>query len=1353
MKILTCCFYLLVIPLALFAEDVPENLTPKAKATAGTRKDSDPYGAPKLADGDLKTRWASEHNPKLPYAITLDWTEEQNADLVVVDIFSSAKDYAVWKSFEITLSDGTTLKKDLKPGDDPKQFIRFDAPHRITSLTLRILEVQKPELYVGVSEIGVYLDPRHYVKMPSEIKSIAKPKNRVEIPVGAPRQHPCVYVNSEDLKRAKRNSETTEWGREAREKIIRLARPWLENDETFWLQFLPEPGACYAYGQTGCPVCGGSMGAWEGANCHWKNPGKIKCSKCDIVFPNETFRDDGTGYKAKDGRIHYLTGIWNAWVTEQWCNAIPNLAVAFILTGEDKYAQRAAFFLDALASIYAESTAGSWDYPSSPPSGRLARPWYQVARVLHRLARVYDLIYKNPALDAPSIRPTLEKKFSPGPRAQQRAVGRADACGTTRPSMTKRENIDINLMQDGAYYCYSHTFENALGNGYADYMRGALAVGALLNIPEYVYHSILSPTSIYSMTDNNGDRDGEYFETTLGYSRHTRELYLTFAEPLRYWRDGKYPNGINLYDHPKFRNFYIFPDLRFKIAGHIPNFGDVGPDSSFIIPEKIPYSNSDYLFAEHLYFGASGEAKNDFARILSYLSQGNVEKQRKSATAGEWLLFHADPVDCAKPANLSGDLDRKLNRSWFMGQKGIGILRDGDLKNAQGALLRYGPSLVHGQLDDLGLLYYAKGWQLTYNIGYGFGGAHTRTGWAHQTASHTLVTVNEKSQGGKNSGSGGSLYLFCETPALKLMEADSPLSYKDQDVEEYRRTAALIGEGKDQVLLDIFRVKGGSQHDYIIGTQPQNVSISGVKLAPEEGSLAGKEYAWGEKILKDGDISGYPNRPYWNAPPGNGYGFFYGIQRGVLGASPVQVDWELGGPIKTHFRLHPLCQDPMEIILAKGPGFLPQNKKAGYMILRNKGEKNLKSAFVTLMEPYSISAKTEEGFSAFQLVEKLAETNVETKMLESASCLLVKGTKPGDFAGFDLEIAATGNYRVKACFYKAASYGTVALSIDGKPFEKHFAAGEGTINEHAYVDFGAVQLSTGKHRLRFELTAEANQYYAGISKVAFLPEDKKETLNPAEPKPIVAKAERVAVTGKSEVEPVGVRFERNGLDEYFFSAGLKGEKLSAKTAGGIMSWEGAALYAAFRGKKLESLAAHGVKNIALNDKPLVKGMGVVEGKVVKINAEEHWVETDVPLPKDLPEGAMAAFSNPRYSRNTAYRIYGTSGSRLLLGEQALTLGRGRVLQILGPKTLSIDIPHEYCRSKLNPPNSRFFDGKRITGANGGKTVIRSFKYDGKNPSVLEVDDSNALQEGEEFYYDDLQPGDRIVIPLTVKQTF
>ena len=1182
--------------------------TPSAMSAASPGEGK--YGILRLLDQKKATHWASQTGYELPHWVKLDWEEAVLLDTVTVDIFArdGANLYAYWKAAQVELDDGTTASVEFQPDDSDWTIFRFDKPVRTRSLTLRISDVYDKKTYLGINEIGVFLDPQRLIKPP---RRLARPQRSEELDVLGGQPHPIVYINQEDLARARQNAEATDWGKAEKAKILAEAARWLKHDEDYWLGFLPPPGACYAYGFTACPICGSPCGTWGGARCVWDRPRTVACAEAHVL-PDAEHPDDGTGYTASDGRIHYMVGSWNSWVTEQWTRgALPGLTHAFALTGDEKYARRAAFFFDALASIYAESTSGSWDYPSRPPSGRFARPWYQVARNLVVFVDAYDLIYDSRALDEPSVRPGIEATFPKGPTAQQRAVGTTDAKGRSWPGMTRRENIDLNMMRDGAYYCYSHTFGGMLHNGHADYMRGSLAVGVLLGIPEYVDHTIESPFSIYAMLANNADRDGRYYETALGYAMHARNLYLTFVGPLGNWRSEKYPQGINLFDDPRMRSFYFLPDSVMNMAGHVPNFGDCGPDNRQRFPSELPFTARDIAFAEHLYAASSGPRKDDLGKMLNHICGGRVEALRRNSSIRRWLLYHADPLPDSLGSKLDADLKDRVFGSWFLGQKGIVILRDGKGRDAQGALLRYGPSLNHGDLDDLGLLYYGKGWQLPYEIGYGLGSTHSQVGWASQTVSHSLVTVNEASQSG---GSGGSLHLFADLPSLKLTEADSPLSYSSQGVRQYRRTVALVGRGKDQYLIDLFRVRGGNRHDYGIGVQGQDFTVQNVELGPqEEGSLAGTEHAWGEKIGRDGDIAGYPNKPYWHAPPGNGYGFFYDMRRGPA-KRPCQVDWSLGGDIQARFRVHLLPETETEVVLAKAPGLYPHNRNASYLMARRKGP-DLVSGFAAVMEPYA---------------------------------------------------KATG--------------------ADGSP-----AA------------------------------------------------------------PILDLAERVDIEceADSEVVPIGVHLRRHGRDEYLFSAGPDAHEKTAQTAFGEVRWRGAALFVAVEGKSIRTLATIGAWDVRLDGRPCGPKQGIFSGRVVGLNHEERWVETDSQFSSDENAAPIVCFSSPGYSRKTAYRIYDlrptADGTRISLGPQPMLLGQGRVHQI-EPGAILSDVPHDYGRSVVGGSNPRFFDGKLVTSQSGASTHIKTMQFG--NPTKLQVESAEGFQAGDTLYYYDVQKGDRLTIPAT-----
>lgn len=1336
---------------------IPENLAQKARpsASSSATPDDGKYGALRLNDGDADTHWASANNT-LPQWVRLDWDEVQEVDTLSVSLFAtpSMELYASWKRFEVELSDGTKIARDVEADKQGTHLLRLEAPHRITWLKLTILSVYEPKHYVGVSEVGVYRDPDKRIR---EKRPQPVPLPREAIPVLGGRPHPTVYVTAEDVARARRNAEQTEWGRLTKEQILQNAARWLERTEEEWLRFLPEPGACYAYGFTGCPICGAGWGQWGNARCSWEEPGKVKCAN-GHVLPDAEHPDDGSGYQGPDGRIHYFVGSWNAWVTEQWQHgAITNLAHAYALTGDERYADRAAFFLDALASIYAESTSGSWDYPSSPPSGRFARPWYQVARNLVPFVEAYDLIYNSPALQKPSLRPRLEKNFPQGPTLQQRVVKTPDAHGKSWEGMTRRENIDVNLMQDGAYYCYAHTFSGALHNGHADYMRGALAVGALLNIPTYVHNAIESPYSIYAMIANNCDRDGRYYETALGYALHCRDLYLTFTEPLRNWRDEKYPQGVDLFQDARFRTFFLLPDLTMDVAGHALNFGDCAPDPRYVPASDEKFSLTDYNFAERLYAGCTGKEREYFGRLLAYLAGGDVERARASAPSiRRWLLYHADPVPVLEKPTLPPDLQRKVFGSWFLGQKGLAILRDGSGPNAQGALVRYGPTLNHGHLDDLNLAYYAKGWQCTYEIGYGLGSTHTQVGWARQTASHTLVVVNESPQrGGPGGGSGGSLYLFARLPGIKILEADSPLSYAAEGVSQYRRTVALIGEGRDQYLVDFFRVAGGHQHDYLVGSQDQQFTVGGITLGPEEeGSLAGLEHAWGEKLGVDGDVKGFPNRPYWNPPPGNGYGFFYDMRRAPT-AGPWWVDWLLGGPNEAHFRVHVLPEGPAEAIVAKAPGLYPHIRKASYLILRRKGE-NLRSRFASVMEPYAnVLPRGLVGFT--ELLRRRADSRGELVSMPNYEALLLRGQQIGDFAAFTLSVPEAGEYDVVGRFLRSPSYGVARVLVDGQPVGEPWSGVGNAVEGPFTVTFGRVRLQKGDHRVAVEMTQGAERYLIGIASLGLVPAGLMEAA--AAPKPILTAVERLSVAGDDVAEvPIAVRVRRGNREEVFASqvplTGQPGERVpsnSVPIGSSQLVWSGGVVYVAMQGNEAVEAALHGGERLRAGGLQIQAQTAAHFGRVVALDYEKNTVDVDCRLPTVGLEGEGVYFSNPRYSRNTAYRIERIealpNGSRIHLGSQTMVLGQGRVADVLDEHTLTTEIPHDYARSVVGGTNDAFFNGKRIVAEDGTFTHLREVNYG--NPMRLVVDDASRFEPGHVFRYLDVQEGDAFTIPTAI----
>lgn len=1347
-----CCLLAAITSAFTAVAAEPERTPPpvQVEATSQASPAGGKYAAESAVDVEANTHWASA-NKALPQTIQATWAEPVSADTVAIVTVASAMPtlYASWKRFELRLDNGTVVEHTFAEPSDTL-ILRLNGVQTFQHAALTILEVFEPRTYVGLRDLGFYSDPGRILAPP---RQLIRPLARAALtPTGRP-EYPCVYLTPKHIELGRRNAEATAWGAREKARILKEAEAWLQHDEGHWLGFLPEPGACYAYGFTGCPICGGTFGTWGGARCSWDKPGQVVCSNGHDL-PDEAHPDDGTGYKADDGRFHYFKGIWNSWVTEQWTQkAIPSLSYAYALTGDERYADRAAFFLDALASIYAESTAGSWDYPSSPPSGRFARPWYQVARTLVVYVEAYDLLYGSAILDRPSLRPTLSARWPEGPTAQERAVGRKDTAGISRPDLTRRQNIDENLMIDAAQYCYEQTFHSALHNGHADYLRGALAVGALLGIEPYVNHAIESPCSIGVMLANNADRDGRYFETALGYALHARSLYLTFVEPLRYWRSATYPEGVHLFDDARMRSFYALPSLTVDCAGHAPNFGDAGPDNTARHPTEPPTSALDAKYAEWLYAYGRGEHRQTGARLLAFLSQGDINRLREGSQDQRWLLFRAEDIPGGISAELPPDLALQASGSWFMGQKGMAILRDGRGADAQAALLRYGPSLNHGDMDDLGLIYYAKGWQMTYEIGYGLGSTHCQVGWGSQTVSHSLVTVDETSQRG---ASGGSLNLFADLPSLRLVEAESPLSYTRQNVSQYRRTVALIGSGADQVLVDLFRVRGGQRHDYGLGVQTQTVSVEGLDLGSEEdGSLAGKDIAWGEIIGLDGDVKGYPNKPYWNPPPGNGYGFFYDPRRAPA-TGPFQADFDFGDTAQTSLRVHVLPEPDSEAVLAKAPGLYPHNRSASYLLVRRRNQvdgETLRSAFATVLEatgqpprPGIINAST--------LQSMIVDTPLMPRYLSGHGVLFFQGEQAGDAVTFEVPIAQAGAHRVVLGLLRSPTYGALRLLVDGQPLGEAFTATAPGITGPDALTFGTLDLAPGPHRLRVE-SVDGPRLTFGVSWLSLEPANVVEMAAPA-PTPVLEQVERIAVTGDdSHMTPMGVHLRRRGRDEYLFSASPEDDTVrTAVLPGGTLTWRGAVVFLALRDGRLETVATHGAWDVTYAGQRLGPAQGRFTGPVVAIDEAGHSIDIGTAIPAD-GVARVVVFRNPAYSRDTAYRIVGMAplpggGTRLDLGSQPVLLGRGRVHQRRPGNVLSSDVPHEFARSVLNRSSTRFFDGKRVTNGRGTETRIREVVYE--EPMRVEVEQAEGFAEGDDLFYYDVSLGDEAIITTAWEAT-
>ncbi|MGI6544284.1 MAG: heparinase II/III domain-containing protein [Limnochordia bacterium] len=704
-------------------------------------------------------------------------------------------------------------------------------------------------------------------------------------------EHPRILYTPEDVARARANVSSSSWGKSVSDSLVRSLQSFMLTDEEI-RELMPEQGAYYLYLDHYMLCPDGSRMLWAGLS----NPGKCLCN--GKLLPDQDHPDDGTGWQDDKGDTYYFVARWNGGFVEYISGVLDQLAQAYALTGEPKYAHKAAVILDALATIYPTATEGPLDYPGLRPGyegGRLERPYYQTARVLLRYATAVDLIWNSGELEQQS---------------------------QTNPALTVRENIVYNMLLNGADYCYREAnkrgYIDQLHNGTADYNKAILAVGSLLGIDIYIEWGVNGPTSLEIMLANNINRDGMYFETTTLYADVVRTLYAEIAELLYKLRSSKYPNGVNMYDNPRFAALYTSKETMF-VAGRNPMYGDSAPDEASSIGK--PYNEA---------------AAKLLARLAMRVSDPEQREYywQKVADAVDVPVFAV--IDFWGVMNVSEVPQIQSTRADFsqpsgvVGGSGFVIMRSG---KDRGVVMRYGPTLNHGQYDELSLLIYANGREMSFDPGYG--DAHYRTGFLHQTVAHLTTTVNQQRQLNAHSA-GGSLEYFTAVPGMSIASACDVPAYQHLGVSYYCRTLAYADTSSSHsYLVDIFRIQGGSTRDYSFHSRGMQFQITGVDMgAQQPGSVASPNYTWHNQIGEDLRVIPHRNEAYsWNAPPGNGYGFL-----GFPSTGRTDGMWSAAwSGDRAKLRLTMLPATGREVIVAQAPSPMGDTK---YVLARDRGERS-----------------------------------------------------------------------------------------------------------------------------------------------------------------------------------------------------------------------------------------------------------------------------------------------------------------------------------------------------------------------------------------------------------------------------
>ncbi|WJH34999.1 heparinase II/III family protein [Paenibacillus sp. CC-CFT747] len=155
--------------------------------------------------------------------------------------------------------------------------------------------------------------------------------------------------------------------------------------------------------------------------------------------------------------------------------------------------------------------------------------------------------------------------------------------------------------------------------------------------------------------------------------------------------------------------------------------------------------------------------------------------------------------------------------SFLLPASGIARLTAGEGVKQSQLYMMFEPKYGHVHHDPLNLALFANGQELLPDLGY----THTKyRQWATSTLSHNTVVVDGKDAVSTDAAKhGGSIRTFADSKdGVQVMQASQEPAYPG--VSQYMREPwfipfanAPVGQG---YVLDLFRVKGGSRHEYTL---------------------------------------------------------------------------------------------------------------------------------------------------------------------------------------------------------------------------------------------------------------------------------------------------------------------------------------------------------------------------------------------------------------------------------------------------------------------------------------------------------------------------------------------------------
>ena len=307
---------------------------------------------------------------------------------------------------------------------------------------------------------------------------------------------------------------------------------------------------------------------------------------------------------------------------------------------------------------------------------------------------------------------------------------------------------------------------------------------------------------------------------------------------------------------------------------------------------------------------------------------------------------------------------RKTMEPVLMPGLGAAVMGGGEGEHQLHVHLNFTSGRGHKHKDALSFGLFAFDKELLPDIGY----THTKyRAWATSMMSHNTVVVNGRESGYDREHVGNRLRAFAtDRRGFHVSEAESRTAYPDI-VTRYRRTLFTIGtDSRDCYVVDVFQVKGGKQHDYLLhgsADEDSMATVTGAHMTPFDGTLMNPGVKF---VLPKGESRGVGAE--------GAYGFVHDLSSGNAG-DVVALDMRLTKSPAIGTRTLLLAEEGTAVHLGQAPSIRRSRRmdstldryQAPFSCARRQGD-DLESVFVAVHEPISGKPKI-----ASASVERLAD--------------------------------------------------------------------------------------------------------------------------------------------------------------------------------------------------------------------------------------------------------------------------------------------------------------------------------------------------------------------------------------------